>query len=130
MEHENARTIRSFFAAFEAEDYEPGVREVLRSDVRWHVAGNHPLAGDFVGVEAVLRAMRGFAERSGYTLRLDTRSVLADAHHGIAVHLATAQRDGLRYATHEIDVFHIAGGLVSEFWSFSEDQTATDALWS
>jgi hypothetical protein len=36
---------------------------------------------------------------------------------------------GARYDTHEVDVFHIDGNLITEFWSFSENQEATDRLW-
>jgi len=50
--------------------------------------------------------------------------------HAIAVHSASAQRADLDYEAHEIDVFHIFGAQISEFWSFSADQGATDALWS
>jgi ketosteroid isomerase-like protein len=129
-EHENAAVIRFFFAAFATDDYEPIVRECLAHDVEWHVAGNNPLAGDFIGVDAVLSAMRRYSEHSRRTLQLDTRSVFADEHHAVAVHWATAQREGITYQAHEIDVFHLSSGLITEFWSFSEDQDATDALWS
>ena len=115
----------SFYTVFEDEHYEAKVRRYLRSDVRWHVAGANPLAGDFVGVDAVLAAMRSFAEHSHYTLRLDTKTVFADRAHAVAIHWASAQRPGIEYAAHEIDVFHVEDGRISEFWSFSEDQTAT-----
>jgi ketosteroid isomerase-like protein len=98
--------------------------------VKWHVAGTNPLAGDFIGIDAVLGAMRRYDEHSQHTLRLDTRSVFADEHHAIAVHWATAHREGFIYQAHEIDVFHLSGGLITELWSFSEDQDATDELWS
>ena len=130
MEHESVRYVRSFYAAFQTEDHEDQVHALLHPLVTWHVAGANPLAGDFVGVEAVLRAMRRFGEHSNHTLKLDTRLLFGDADHVIAVHLATAYRPGLDYSAHEIDVFHIAAGLIIEFWSFSEDQPATDALWS
>jgi hypothetical protein len=73
--------------------------------------------------------MRRFGEHSHRTLKLDTRSVFADENHAIAVHWATGQREGITYQVHEIDVFHLSHGLITEFWSFSEDD-ATDAFWS
>jgi uncharacterized protein len=129
-EHPNALVIRRFYAAFATPDYETDVRVLLRDDVVWHVAGDNPLAGDFVGPSAVLNAMRNYGVHSDHTLQLDTRSVFADDDHAIAVHLATARRANLDYEAHEIDVFHISDGQIAEFWSFSEDQRATDALWS
>ena len=128
--HQNGAVVRSFYAAFETADYERQVRALLADEVRWHVAGNNPLAGDFIGIDAVLDAMRRYGEHSNHTLKLDTKSVFADAHHAVAIHSATAHRDGFVYRAHEIDVFHISDGLITEFWSFSEDQDATDTLWS
>ena len=129
-EHANEAVVRSFYAAFATDNYEQRVRELLSDDVTWHVAGNNRLAGDFTGIEAVLGAMRKYGEHSHHTLKLDTRSVFADKHHAIAVHWATAQRESFDYQAHEIDVFHLINGLITEFWSFSENQDATDALWS
>jgi ketosteroid isomerase-like protein len=129
-EHADEEVIRSFYAAFATDDYEQSVRELLSDDVKWHVAGNNPLAGDFTGVEAVLRAMRRYGDHSQHTLKLGTRSVFADEHHAIAVHWATAQRESFAYQAHEIDVFHLVRGHITEFWSFSENQEAADTLWS
>ena len=129
-EHPNALLIRRFFAAATSPDFEDRVGDFFRRDVVWHVAGDNRLAGEFTGVAAVVDAMRRFAAHSGGTLRLETRAVFADEDHAIAVHWANAQRADLDYHAHEIDVFHIADARISEFWSFSEDQAATDALWS
>lgn len=129
-EQENEAVIRSLYAAFATDDYEPSVRGFLSDEVKWHVAGNNPLVGDFTGIDAVLGAMRRYGEHSHHTLRLDTRSVFADEHHAVAIHWATAQCDGFADQAHEIDVFHLVDGLITEFWSFSENQDATDALWS
>ena len=127
---EKADLIWRFYGAFESDRYEGKLRTYLRPDVRWHVAGANPLAGHFVGVEEVLAAMRRYGDHSQHTLQLDTRTVFADSDHVVAIHWATARRPGIDYAAHEIDVFHLEEGLICEFWSFSEDQSATDALWS
>jgi len=129
-EHPNALLIRRFYAAATSPEFETHVPAFLREDVVWHVSGHHPLAGEFTGAPAVLNAMRSYAAHSDGTLMLETRSVFADDDHAIAVHWATAQRANVEYAAHEIDVFHILEGRIAEFWSFSEDQRATDALWS
>jgi len=129
-EHSNASLIRRFYAAFAVEDYVPLVRAFLREGVVWHVAGGNPLAGDFHGPQAVVEAMLSYARRSGNSLRLETRSIFADDDHAVALHRTTGRRPGFEYSAHEIDVFHIADGQIAEFWSFSEDQQATDAFWS
>jgi hypothetical protein len=45
-----------------------------------------------------------------------------------AVRRATAEVDHVRYDTREVDVFYIHHDLITEFWSFSEDQAATDRI--
>jgi hypothetical protein len=37
---------------------------------------------------------------------------------------------GFDYHAHEVDIFHISGKRITEMWSFSEDQAATDRIWS
>ena len=129
-EHPNALLIRRFFAAATSPDFEDRVGDFFRDDVVWHVGGDNPLAGEFTGVAAVIAAMRRYAAHSEGTLRLETRAVFANDDHAIAVHSASAPRADLDYEAHEIDVFHIIDARIPEFWSFSEDQAATDALWS
>jgi hypothetical protein len=45
------------------------------------------------------------------------------------VRRATAEVDHVPYDTREVDVFYIHHDLITEFWSFSEDQAATDRIW-
>jgi uncharacterized protein len=129
-EHRNASLVKRFYEAFSSEDWRTNVAQCLDRNVVWHVAGDNPLAGDFVGIDGVLGAMRRYSEHSGGSLVLDTKAVFADDDHAIAVHSATAQRSEFSYRAHEIDVFHVGADRILEFWSFSEDQTATDTLWS
>lgn len=129
-EYANVSLIRRFYEPFRTQDYVAEVRAFLRDDVVWHVAGENPLAGDFHGPEAVLGAMRAYGEHSKQTLHLETRSIFGDDDHAVALHRATGKRDRIDYRAHEIDVFHLSGGRIAEFWSFSEDQQATDLFWS
>jgi ketosteroid isomerase-like protein len=127
---DDATTVREFYASFDGRPYEASIAPFLHADVVWHVAGNNPLAGTFSGVPQVLGAMRAYAEGSAGTLRLNTEAVLAGAGHVVAIHDATADVLGLAYRAHEVDVFHLRGGRIAEFWSFSEDQEVTDDIWS
>jgi uncharacterized protein len=126
----SAAVVRSFYAAFEAEDHEAAIRRLLSPGIVWHVAGENPFAGTFRGHSEVFAAMRRYAEGSQGTLRLNTQCVVGEGTHAVAVHAATAKRDGHSYSAHEIDVFHVESGTITEMWSFSEDQAATDAMWS
>ncbi len=126
---ENERTVRTFYGCFESDGYADRVKQFLAPSVAWHIAGNNPLAGTYVGLDAVAAQMQRYEKHSRGTLRLET-SVVATESHAIAIHAATATATDFNYAAHEVDVFHLADGLITEFWSFSEDQDVTDRVWS
>jgi predicted SnoaL-like aldol condensation-catalyzing enzyme len=105
-------------------------RDAYAPDVVWHVEGNHPLAGEHRGRDAVFEAFRGFEERSHGTIRTIVVSVLAEDGYALAVIHATGVRETRNYDCCEFDVFRISDGVVVETWSFSADQSATDAFWS
>jgi ketosteroid isomerase-like protein len=54
---------------------------------------------------------------------------MASDTHAVAVHRTTAVVADVHYDAQEVDVFHVRDGLITEFWSFSEDQAATDRIW-
>jgi uncharacterized protein len=122
--------VRCFYGAFETEDHEAAIRPLLSHRVVCHVAGENPLAGTFRGHRQVFEAMRRYSERSAGTLRLNTQAILGEGIHVVAIHTTTGKHDGQSYSAHEIDLFHVENGMIVEFWSFSEDQAATDAMWS
>lgn len=128
-DHPNVALLRVFYQAARRGDRN-SLAAVVAGDVVWHLPGGGPLAGDHRGIEAVFRAMRAFAERSAGTIRVEVHDILANDEHGVALLQATAQRGGKRYDMREVDIFHVRGGRIAEFWSFSEDQRLTDEFWS
>ena len=129
-EHPNVAIVRRLYRAFIEGRYVPTVEEVFRQDVVWHLPGSGPLAGDHRGRDAVLAAMRRFEERSEGEIRLDLHDIVANDEHAVALLRATATREGKRYDSLEVDVYHIRDGKVTEFWSFAADQRVTDEFWS
>jgi ketosteroid isomerase-like protein len=100
-EHRNALLVKRFHDAFADENWRTNVAQWLDHDVVWHVAGDNPLAGAFVGIDAVVGAMQRYSEHSHGSLMLDTRAVFADDEHAIAVHSATVRRGDFSYRAHE-----------------------------
>ncbi len=121
-EHPNAALIRELYGA-------PGgpeaVAHLFDEATVWHLPGRHPMSGDHRGREAVLAAMRYFEG-----IQLELHDVVAGDEHAVALLRASGSRNGRTYRALEVDVFHIRGGKVAEFWSFSEDQRLTDEFWS
>ena len=128
-EHPNVALIKRWYKAFAEGNYPPIIADLLAEDVVWHLPGRHPLSGDHRGRDAVMAAILRFDELSA-SLQLEVHDVLASDEHAVALLRATGTREGKRYDGLEIDVFHIRGGRVTEFWSFSEDQRVTDEFWS
>ncbi len=74
--------------------------------------------------------MREFERLSGGTLRVDVHDILANDEHGAALLRAKGERGEKRYDSLELDVFHVRDGKITAFWSFAENQRATDEFWS
>ena len=111
-------------------DHIPTLTELFAQDIVWHLPGRGPLAGNHKGREAVFVAMRRFEELNGGTLRVEVHDVLASDEHAVALLRATGSREGRRYDSLEIDIYHLRNGKITEFWSFAEDQRQTDDFWS
>lgn len=127
-EHPNVDRIRRGYAAFGNADMAT-LGELLASDVVWHNEGNNQLSGDYEGQEATFGLFARFFELSGGDMSQELHAVLADDEHGVAmVKQHIGRPDGRSYDGNEVHVFHIKDGKVTEFWAFSNDQAAIDAV--
>ena len=92
-----------------------------------HVAGHHPLSGDYRGKQAVWSYLGRVAEISGGRGGFEVHAITADDD-GHAVALLTGTiRDFVRPVIH---VWHVRGGQLAEMWDASLDQQAEDAFWT
>ena len=92
-----------------------------------HVAGHHPLSGEYRGKQAVWGYLGRVAEISGGRGGFDVHAITADDD-GHAVALLTGTiRDFVRPVIH---VWHVRGGQLAEMWDASLDQQAEDAFWT
>ena len=65
-------------------------------------------------------------ELSGGSFRVDVHDVVANDVHGVALVTTHGERDGQTMAVRAANVWHLADGKATEFWSFAEDQAAFD----
>lgn len=128
-EHSNVALVRRWYQAFAQGDYPPVIAELLAEEAVWNLPGQHPLAGDHRGRDAVMAAIRRF-DGLRASFQLEVHDILGNDDHAVALLRATGTRPGKRYEALEIDVFHIQDGKITEVWSFSEDQRLTDEFWS
>jgi ketosteroid isomerase-like protein len=127
-EHPNVDLVRRGYAAFGSGDLDT-LRELIASDVIWHTGGNNQLTGDYEGLDATFGLFGRFFEVTGGDLSQDLHAVLADDEHAVALvkqHVGTP--DGRSYDGNDVHVFHIRDGKVTEFWAYSEDEAASDAV--
>ncbi len=128
-DHPNAARLRRGHEAFNSGDV-TALREMFAEDVVWHVAGNNRMSGEHRGKEAVFAA---FAKTVGVPplgFKIELHDVLANDDHAVTLARYTASRQGKQLDMRDITVYHIRNGKVTEFWSITEDQRATDEFWS
>jgi uncharacterized protein len=129
VEHPNAQKIRDALDTYNAGDLE-GLRAVLAEDILWHVGGEHPLSGDYRGVEAVLDYYTKVREQTGGTLRLEPIDILADDRHGGIFMRVRGEREGKTIDVELAEALTFDGrGRWVEYWALADEQEKVDAFW-
>jgi ketosteroid isomerase-like protein len=133
QEHPNARLIREFHDAqnrFYAGGDQEHVRALLAQDVAWHVPGRSAIAGDYRGLDDVLRYFVARRELAHATFRIVVRDVLADEERAVIFAGGQVQRSGETSAWETVAVFRIADAKIAECWVLPYDQYWFDEIWS
>ncbi|HEX2043185.1 MAG TPA: nuclear transport factor 2 family protein [Acidimicrobiales bacterium] len=106
------------------------VMSYLSADVVAHVPGSSPVAGDYLGKEAVAGYVTTLAELSGGTLRFEPHAVIVTGRHGAGLVRDRAEREGKALDMNNVHVWHIVEGTLTEVWIYPGDQYAWDDFWS
>jgi uncharacterized protein len=127
---DNLEVVRRGYAAFSAGDTAT-LSELFAPDVVHVVPGSSPLAGAHKGPQNVLAMYGKLAELSGGTVRVELEDVLSDGgDRVIAIHRASAERNGQTLAEREALLFTIVDGKVAEIQDFFADIERNDSFWS
>lgn len=129
MAHPNEVLIRKAYDAFDKGDMD-ALRGLFAPDIIGHEAGKSPIAGDYKGVDEVFGLFAKVFELSGGTYKVQLHEALATDTHAVVLSKGTAARGSKTLSENSVDVFHLAGGKITEFWALSDDQYATDEFWS
>ena len=129
-EHPNVGKIRQALDTYNAGDRE-GMRAFLAPDIWWHVSGDHPLSGDYRGIDDVLAYFERVQEMTDGSLRIAPTQMLADDGRATIFMRVTGRRgdrtlDVLMAETLILD----EAGRWKEYWALADDQAAVDAFWS
>ncbi|MEA2828957.1 MAG: uncharacterized protein QOG43_3396 [Actinomycetota bacterium] len=125
----NRQVLQALYDALGAGDF-GAVLGYLSDDVIGHVPGTSPVAGDYVGKEAVAGYVGSLAERSGGTVRFEPRTVLVAGDRGVGLLRDLAERDGKTLAMDNVHVWRMGDGTLDEIWIYPGDQYAWDEFWS
>ena len=127
---DSAEVVRRGYAAFNAADVDALIG-LIDEDASWHTPGRSPIAGDYLGRDAVLAQFGRYGGDTGGTFRADLQQVFtADDGRVIGLHHNTAERDGRRLDTDCCIVFEVAAGRVVSGREHFFDLDNWDAFWS
>lgn len=129
MAHPNEDLLRRGYEAFGAGDIDT-VLAIFDHDIAWHSGGANQTTGDYHGHQEVLGFFGKLMELSGGSFRLDIHDIMADDTHGVVLVTAHAERDGQTLAARQANIWHLADGKATEFWTLIEDQAATDRFFA
>jgi len=125
----NLDSLRMLYDALAAGDFGT-VLGLMSDDVKAHVPGNSPVAGDYDGKEAVGGYVGKLGDLSGGTLRFEPHDVLASEGHGVGLVKDLAERGDMTLAMNNVHVWHVRDGVLTEIWVYPGDLRAWDEFWS
>jgi ketosteroid isomerase-like protein len=123
-------TARRGYAAFNTGDMET-LRSLMSRDVVQHVPGNSQLAGAYKGIDGVLAYYGKLAELTNGTMRADLIETFGDRQgHVVAVHQATATRNGATRVSRQSLLFTFLGDKVTDILELRSDLPGDDAFFA
>ena len=128
-EHPNAALVRNGYEAFGKGDM-AALTQLFAEGVIWHLPGNNQISGEHKGRDAVFAVFAKVGQISGGTFKIELHDVMANDEHTVVVQRVTASRPGKRLNARNVDVYHIRGGKISEWWSFTDEPRQEDEFWS
>ena len=106
------------------------LRDVLTEDIEWHVPGENAIAGDYLGLDAVLDYMRRRRDHAGATLRLHPGELLSGAGDRVAMLTdGTATIGGVERRWSTVGLYRLRDDRVAACWLLPLDPKAFDDYW-
>jgi ketosteroid isomerase-like protein len=129
MDDPNLDVLGRVYDALAGGDFET-LMGLLSDDIKAHVPGRSPVAGDYAGKEAVGGYVGELAARSGGTLRFEPHAVVATGGHGVGLVRDLAERGERVLAMNNVHVWHVSDGVPDEIWIYPGDLYEWDEFWS
>ncbi|MDQ3757981.1 MAG: nuclear transport factor 2 family protein [Actinomycetota bacterium] len=129
VEHPNVALVRQGYEAFVTGDIAT-LQERIAPDAVWHGPTVGPLAGDYVGMEAILSLFVAIAEETDGTFRVEVLEILCNDDWATVLCTVTATRKGRSTSIDEVHVLRLRNGQTVEFWDATTDPQATIDIWA
>jgi hypothetical protein len=106
------------------------VAELLAEDIRWHVPGASPIAGDHRGRDSVLAYFERRRAIASRTMRMTVRDGLADDDAVVELVDGSALLGGESVTWRTVGVYRVRDGLLTEAWLVPFDLELFDRIWT
>jgi ketosteroid isomerase-like protein len=106
------------------------VRDLLAADVVWHIPGDNPLAGTYVGIADVIAYFVRLRELASRTFRAHPGEVLVgDGDHVAVLTDGSAHLGGVDRRWSTVGLYRFRGDLIAWYWLLPLDAREFDAVW-
>jgi len=104
---------------------------LFAEDGAWHTPGRSPIAGDYVGRDAVFAQFGRYGGETGGTFKAALQQLFAaDDGRVIGLHHNSGERGGRQLDTDCCIVFEVTGGQVTDGREMFADLHDWDAFWA
>jgi ketosteroid isomerase-like protein len=129
-EIDNAELVRRGYAAFNTADIAT-LTELMHEDVSWRTPGRSPIAGDYVGRDAVFGQFGRYGAETQGTMQATLKQVfVADDGRVVGLHHNSGERNGKRLDTDCCIVFEVENGRLISGRELFFDLHNWDEFWS
>lgn len=122
----NRAVAERYVRAWEAGDL-TALRACYHPGFTLHYFGDHPLAGDHVGLAAALAALAEVSRRTRRKL-VTIVDVTAGPERAVVIAREAFERDGVVTELDRVLVYRIEGDLLAECWVYDGDQALVDGF--
>ena len=128
-EHPNATRAREGFERFGKGDL-PALLDLFADDATWNVPGTMALSGTHKGRDAIVAFLRGTAELTAGTYRVELLWTVADDDHLVALYRARGERpDGRTLDVEQALLVELERGRWKAVRAQPLDQASFDSFW-
>lgn len=124
-ETDGAGLVRRLHQAFNDRDRDR-MLACVTDDVRWHVPGDHPMAGSYRGRDRLWEDLLQPLWPS--PARVEARDVIVHGDHVVALTDEIHDFGGGERAWKTVETFALADGRVTQRWAFTSGQAELDAF--